>query len=612
MLPAILLTYAAIGAIVLAAVGLCGFFAYQFAMARARETAHPEPARANPGAPAPAAPVAGDLHTELNAIRHYMEDMGTRQEHHAATQQQFLAQRLEDLRSELDTRARQMEGLQREVRHERQLRNDEMQDLRRELASAVDAFWKASPLQAGAAAPQLEAASTSQDVSEVPAVQVPEVEESLANVIEAPALEWAPEADQDLVAPQWDFQQAEADQELPISFIDTDSEPDQVVEPAGKHSSAPAWDFPQMDSNDAASIEFADRPRSTDQVEEHAPAGHEDQIDRDLSERGDGQAAVESSELPAWTTNDALNFDFLNAEPPAHESPVADDWKPDPSVPFTMIGGDDVEDEKATSPTVHTVNPSPEHEKRTDVWASSAPQEAERHDPTTIDFGVAEERAPDEFSYEPIAASIPNARWILLDSEEDQKTSDGPAFEQHLRDSGINGDSSAVAFELAEPDFVTSDEPAPSSAPPSGSGGEPPEPSTAEKTWPSFVSLDSFADDDDAIVEASPAQPAAIRTESDDASPAPAQPQPPATAIAKENAKDDLTVISGIDSLLQEELAKIGVHTLDEIARWSRADARRVAIELEVSEADIMNRWIFEAQSALFERYQEALFAQAA
>ena len=44
--------------------------------------------------------------------------------------------------------------------------------------------------------------------------------------------------------------------------------------------------------------------------------------------------------------------------------------------------------------------------------------------------------------------------------------------------------------------------------------------------------------------------------------------------------------------------------TLDEIARWGRTDARRVAVELQVSEEDIMNRWIFEAQSALFERYQ--------
>ena len=74
---------------------------------------------------------------------------------------------------------------------------------------------------------------------------------------------------------------------------------------------------------------------------------------------------------------------------------------------------------------------------------------------------------------------------------------------------------------------------------------------------------------------------------------------------------DDLTVISGITPEIQRQLYASGVTALDEVARWSRADARRVSGLVGVPEEIIMHQWIFEAQSVLFEQYQ-AMMTQGA
>ncbi|HLT47047.1 MAG TPA: hypothetical protein VK002_07450 [Rubricoccaceae bacterium] len=80
----------------------------------------------------------------------------------------------------------------------------------------------------------------------------------------------------------------------------------------------------------------------------------------------------------------------------------------------------------------------------------------------------------------------------------------------------------------------------------------------------------------------------------------PAPPSPPVQG-------DDLTVISGITPELQQQLYAAGITTLDEMARWSRADARRISGLLDVPEEVIMHQWIFEAQSVLFEQYQSMM-----
>ena len=80
-------------------------------------------------------------------------------------------------------------------------------------------------------------------------------------------------------------------------------------------------------------------------------------------------------------------------------------------------------------------------------------------------------------------------------------------------------------------------------------------------------------------------------------------PEAPAEAYTPPEGAEDLTVISSIDEDTQRALYMTGVHSLDEIARWGRTDARRVASEVGVSEETIMHQWVFEAQAALFDRY---------
>lgn len=78
---------------------------------------------------------------------------------------------------------------------------------------------------------------------------------------------------------------------------------------------------------------------------------------------------------------------------------------------------------------------------------------------------------------------------------------------------------------------------------------------------------------------------------------------PLSAALVVPPGADDLTIIATIDADLQHALYLAGVTSLDEIARWSRADARRIAAEVSVSEETIMNQWIFEAQAALFQSH---------
>jgi predicted flap endonuclease-1-like 5' DNA nuclease len=79
-------------------------------------------------------------------------------------------------------------------------------------------------------------------------------------------------------------------------------------------------------------------------------------------------------------------------------------------------------------------------------------------------------------------------------------------------------------------------------------------------------------------------------------------------AVGKGSGTEDLTLLPMIDARRQKVIISLGVRTIEEIARWSRIDARRVVAEMpEVSEEEVMNEWIFAAQSLLFERYQTEL-----
>jgi predicted flap endonuclease-1-like 5' DNA nuclease len=83
----------------------------------------------------------------------------------------------------------------------------------------------------------------------------------------------------------------------------------------------------------------------------------------------------------------------------------------------------------------------------------------------------------------------------------------------------------------------------------------------------------------------------------------PARSAPPGT--------DDLSALSAVGVSHRAMLQQLGVTTVEEIARWTRSDAHRMASYIEgATEETIMNDWVFEAQSILFDRYQQVLSAR--
>ena len=69
-------------------------------------------------------------------------------------------------------------------------------------------------------------------------------------------------------------------------------------------------------------------------------------------------------------------------------------------------------------------------------------------------------------------------------------------------------------------------------------------------------------------------------------------------------------MISSITEETQQKLYDIGVTKLDEMAGWCRSDARRVGGQVDISEETIMHQWIFEAQSVLFDSFQDNMARQ--
>lgn len=71
---------------------------------------------------------------------------------------------------------------------------------------------------------------------------------------------------------------------------------------------------------------------------------------------------------------------------------------------------------------------------------------------------------------------------------------------------------------------------------------------------------------------------------------------------------EELTQLSMIDEHRQGILYGLEIYTIEDVARFGRADARRVAEAIQgTTEDEVMNEWVFAAQSILFERYQAEL-----
>ncbi|MEM8558468.1 MAG: hypothetical protein AAGG50_11655 [Bacteroidota bacterium] len=192
--------------------------------------------------------------------------------------------------------------------------------------------------------------------------------------------------------------------------------------------------------------------------------------------------------------------------------------------------------------------------------------------------------------------------------------------------SGLEWQSFDFAADVSSADVtgaeVTPEDPTPVDAASfDGPSGDSSTPDAPLPTFASFASLTSTPP------PAAPATPAPSPSASEPAAPvpsvsvpsAPAPPEPapsvPAASVpapepqapARPDGADDLTVISGIDEDVQQQLYALDVIKLDQVARWSRTEARRVAQELGLRPQVVMDQWVFEAQSVLFDQYQQQL-----
>ena len=101
------------------------------------------------------------------------------------------------------------------------------------------------------------------------------------------------------------------------------------------------------------------------------------------------------------------------------------------------------------------------------------------------------------------------------------------------------------------------------------------------------------------------AAPAAVPPPAPAPSPASAAAGAAAQPAAAPADAERLTILPSIDEDTERALRLAGVTSLDEMARWSRTDARRIAAQVGVSEDTVLNHWVFEAQTALFERFAQ-------
>lgn len=70
-------------------------------------------------------------------------------------------------------------------------------------------------------------------------------------------------------------------------------------------------------------------------------------------------------------------------------------------------------------------------------------------------------------------------------------------------------------------------------------------------------------------------------------------------SIQGEDNLQELTVIPGITNQIQRELHELGYHSIEQIARWGRADVRAVSGRLEMDQQVIEEVWVANARLIL-------------
>lgn len=492
--------------------------------------------------------------SELVRIRERIEEIYERQQTGSETQFARVNQELKDLQMNLDAKGRKIDGVQGQVRYELKRHEEEIAELRQQLREAVQVFAAAALPAARPTAPALEAHPEPEPPAPKPA----------QSIIYAPQ-------QQDDAPPAF----------TPIDDILKDDH--ELLDDL--------FGGTVLDSEDEASVE----------------AGAEEVADANPSERPFTSHTVVDLSGRMETRDDFEFVDLDTSMPDAdYASAEADTDEADADVGAEQ-GADLPEDSFAsdaqtaapgTFPTSEAGDaaPAPPPVQWADVDAAMSEPEAEFEERTfgSEDESVAEPAADDPFAFaqdteadELIEEKLPIEEDFALESEmpsvEDVQEEDAADVEPAEPLPAHSGDGMSTPTFDADPFAGTAAEYPPLSA----------------------TDLDSTAD---LKAELTPEPPAGDPFAFETSELAPAEPESALTSSAAFDAAETLTVLSAVDETMQQALYGLGVTTIEAIARWSRTDARRIANHLKgTTEEDLMERWVFEAQSILFERYQDEL-----
>ena len=610
------------------AAAVAGLMAYHFAKAKLREregfTYEPEDdiTRPSPGAEARAKSAE-----EIAQIRARIEMLMEQQTLRSETQSQHLAQKMDEIRTHMGQQDAKMDGIKSELRHEISRRNVELDELRGQLASALDAFWKSMPSlpEAGSgdslALPPADTASL-EEIDE----HIEPTEESDEPVYEEPSpvydADMADEFETASAASPYDtgahpeytaaaamasFESTQDDSQVleaetqHVVAEHPDAHEEHIVQEEEDYSNEPyeaheaaSWESTtELERAYEDSEEVTSQPQQTRSEEATiTPLGApNDYFERFKLPRETDADAADAGE-PFVGESDTESAALFESEPVAEEQYEAD-----------------AQHEFESEPTPEYVNPS-DNPYDLEGFAPLGSPEYTYEDPVEASDDIADSTSTereDELSASPANASEVHTELPLppvadlhspLESLDNRIDEEDP--EAAIPAHGSILDAASIA--TGDPQFDT-----PSTQPPLSAAFQPvdleilKQPTTlgsdlASEAPPSTPAPESETQESPEQVT----QPAASLRED--------RPPAPENAASPQNTSgDDLTRIQGVDADMQRKLHGIGVTKLDQIARWSRADARYVSGELGVPEEKVRTQWVFEAQSLLFDQYQEQL-----
>lgn len=452
---------------------------------------------------------------ELATIRNRLDEISWRQQTGAETQHQVVNQHLEKMGHELQARGRQIEGLHGQLKYEMAQRQEQIDELRRQLHEVVQVVREGGQLPAASraqlAAPVAPSASPSESAAADEFAQPEPALATRAATQETSSTEQPPSA--------------AADDPVASRAIDSAVTPPDA-DPAGARDENQPWHLP---------IEQAQpEPKSTAPEQPEQPDAHDSHDD-----------------VFTWEPIE-LNFDMKEAEGDTAGGDREEEERED----LLSLFNEALDARKRRPSEPPAGDPLPPAFEPVATFLTPEPPPQNRPEPTPD---------PETASPTPIAEEDDPfegvVQWTTL---EPVKPSGTDAF-------GDTGDATAKETPAMS---VLGDLP---SFQPTASAPPPFEPDFAAFEA-QYSSGDGMGSD--------------YRSE----------PEPP------KSRGEDLTSLPMITAERQQALHKLGVKSVEEIARFSRADARRVAEAIrDVNEDIIMNDWVFAAQSVLFDRYQDEL-----